>query len=1446
MPGPSLTSLHEYHCSESAFTSSVNVVNEFRHQVRAAAEAASEAALSAAGGGAPQFPPTTSSARPSSPAATRIITNTHLINPSIKLHPPSLNPQVSGFVPPPTTYALQLVDEPLNPHITEHHKFTLPEESSPTIHGGGGGGTKVSVGTTTMLRELSKSVMSSYVDSGFLGTTIEAPSSTTEDGDNHQHAIARDLQQERKFQHRLSALMLDVKGPPLTPPPSPVRQRRDHKSPFIIKGAAPLDTTNELSNGYKLDDRGLCLLQKRAAPSQQHLHTNNNNNSKTASAAFMTQTDSTTTPTIIHGPPKAANAIQTVINKNILSAGAPSYHKSLVALESTTHHSKDNPIDDFDDGNSLPLPDTFLQDSWRRSSPVAVLQRLVEVQDKLLELSESALGLTSTSANLSSAHATRIGSKYRPQNLFPSPISIFSGKHASQQGGGGGGGRESSTGGGANTPAPDNFSIGGGVGSSLFQMLSDISTKRGGGGDNAETPNERKKRDYQCVKIASALEPHMQSSQFPVLLRRVYQYFHGIPVLVENASLCKKSQNNFNNNKLLTSSQQQQDPMDMSFDPPYVGVLDDSTTNPLMVLELPTPTNNISKMLLPSPQQRFQRTHSQENMSSSSVAQSVIEPPHTATVSMSTAASATRFDERVSVDVAVQHRQLEEHFFEVVLGWTKDEDFLSINIGAASVATFSPLRPHGSNVGSAPIVNAIPFWQTQLAALLLRLDVNQNVRVPEVTNKLFSDTSIISLDCSKCLLSKHNNKPSSSSQPTSSLSRQASFSRDVPPSSPRVVAISNNNTVEIELASEDISTTAAGTTTASAPPIKRTHSTLSTIGRTLSKLSLLSPEPTTTTTTHHHHHQSNPTSLKEVIRAESGGGVGENGNNNNSGGGVVTKTNPYEIISRFVNISRFATLPLVLPTQYATAHQAESEAAPTTQAMLQTYISTKCGRYMVVPSKSLVFYRGVPVPLSQPSNSTIYNTSDVSSKQHDSLVSGAISVLSHLSDLVRIIVRQRAEEVERVVEEAMALKRNQNRQGLRRRSSAAANSSSTPMFNAELSISTNTVGDFQQQQQQQLPQLLPLALTIEALSSHSVLPLPFLSLFSRITVLLDILSSSSSIPRSLHWKTLLRNDATIAAPLPHLVPATAQDFVTVSSVHVAAAAAAALTPHPTLEDVSSLSAANNNTTAAYSSSFNNNKSSSAANNGRFRRNPTRSHTNSVALKRKQQEEEALNNTADNNDSSYNHNYSNMSEEEALKADAELMAALNSKVSHEVARRKKAAEVDLMLQKVSALARGTMPTDNSQYDFQSPTKIKDQLKSHLGHTHHNNKNDEEKEEEIWEVASWRPKTPTGNLRLKRDLALSSHSGSVTRERPPTPPTALLRKKESQSSPQKQQASSPARNQRPTSPGRISSAPQSVPVTQTPVPVSYTHLRAHETPEHLVCRLLLEKKKKKITG
>eukprot|EP00658_Telonema_sp_P-2_P053475 TRINITY_DN42029_c0_g1_i1.p1 TRINITY_DN42029_c0_g1~~TRINITY_DN42029_c0_g1_i1.p1 ORF type:complete len:120 (-),score=26.16 TRINITY_DN42029_c0_g1_i1:56-415(-) len=32
----------------------------------------------------------------------------------------------------------------------------------------------------------------------------------------------------------------------------------------------------------------------------------------------------------------------------------------------------------------------------------------------------------------------------------------------------------------------------------------------------------------------------------------------------------------------------------------------------------------------------------------------------------------------------------------------------------------------------------------------------------------------------------------------------------------------------------------------------------------------------------------------------------------------------------------------------------------------------------------------------------------------------------------------------------------------------------------------------------------------------------------------------------------------------------------------------------------------------------------------------------------------------------------------------------------------------------------------------------------------------------------------------------------------------------------------------------------PTAEPPPAVSYTHLRAHETPEHLVCRLLLEKK------
>eukprot|EP00658_Telonema_sp_P-2_P062206 TRINITY_DN50878_c0_g1_i1.p1 TRINITY_DN50878_c0_g1~~TRINITY_DN50878_c0_g1_i1.p1 ORF type:complete len:219 (-),score=58.38 TRINITY_DN50878_c0_g1_i1:52-708(-) len=45
--------------------------------------------------------------------------------------------------------------------------------------------------------------------------------------------------------------------------------------------------------------------------------------------------------------------------------------------------------------------------------------------------------------------------------------------------------------------------------------------------------------------------------------------------------------------------------------------------------------------------------------------------------------------------------------------------------------------------------------------------------------------------------------------------------------------------------------------------------------------------------------------------------------------------------------------------------------------------------------------------------------------------------------------------------------------------------------------------------------------------------------------------------------------------------------------------------------------------------------------------------------------------------------------------------------------------------------------------------------------------------------------------------------------------------------------------------ISTSPRatSIPTKVNTTSVSYTHLRAHETPEHLVCRLLLEKKKKK---
>src|SRR5665647_1889819 len=52
--------------------------------------------------------------------------------------------------------------------------------------------------------------------------------------------------------------------------------------------------------------------------------------------------------------------------------------------------------------------------------------------------------------------------------------------------------------------------------------------------------------------------------------------------------------------------------------------------------------------------------------------------------------------------------------------------------------------------------------------------------------------------------------------------------------------------------------------------------------------------------------------------------------------------------------------------------------------------------------------------------------------------------------------------------------------------------------------------------------------------------------------------------------------------------------------------------------------------------------------------------------------------------------------------------------------------------------------------------------------------------------------------------------------------------------------------PTWPGRCESRLTSYDVAQrwAHKPVSYTHLRAHETDSYLVCRLLLEKKKKNL--
>src|SRR5678815_906821 len=47
--------------------------------------------------------------------------------------------------------------------------------------------------------------------------------------------------------------------------------------------------------------------------------------------------------------------------------------------------------------------------------------------------------------------------------------------------------------------------------------------------------------------------------------------------------------------------------------------------------------------------------------------------------------------------------------------------------------------------------------------------------------------------------------------------------------------------------------------------------------------------------------------------------------------------------------------------------------------------------------------------------------------------------------------------------------------------------------------------------------------------------------------------------------------------------------------------------------------------------------------------------------------------------------------------------------------------------------------------------------------------------------------------------------------------------------------------PFPPGAVTDIVARIAAPKLSTPVSYTHLRAHETPEHLVCRLLLEKKK-----
>eukprot|EP00658_Telonema_sp_P-2_P024825 TRINITY_DN1998_c0_g4_i2.p1 TRINITY_DN1998_c0_g4~~TRINITY_DN1998_c0_g4_i2.p1 ORF type:complete len:169 (-),score=28.51 TRINITY_DN1998_c0_g4_i2:22-528(-) len=80
--------------------------------------------------------------------------------------------------------------------------------------------------------------------------------------------------------------------------------------------------------------------------------------------------------------------------------------------------------------------------------------------------------------------------------------------------------------------------------------------------------------------------------------------------------------------------------------------------------------------------------------------------------------------------------------------------------------------------------------------------------------------------------------------------------------------------------------------------------------------------------------------------------------------------------------------------------------------------------------------------------------------------------------------------------------------------------------------------------------------------------------------------------------------------------------------------------------------------------------------------------------------------------------------------------------------------------------------------------------------------------------------------------------------PIPPTETMTARPPTNDKSGQHSSRPRSNRH----YRHSPATETNPMQDGPItaPVSYTHLRAHETPEHLVCRLLLEKKKKKKYG